>query len=500
MSSQTKTSEPLATFVQFAQIWATIKGFGPLPQLHRDICNWIESTDDHPDRCFLGYRYSGKSYLLSLYVAWRLYKNPDFTCLILSGRESLAKKRSDFIRQLIESHPLTTHLVDKRLWRTEEFTVKRPGGADISPSVQIKSCEGSATGNHAHLLIGDDVEDSKLAKTEAGRAKIKDAVDEAVSVTDNYLYIGTPHAPLEETIYTYLEEQGFEFYRRPVRNPDGSPAWPERHPEEWIAKKEKRLSTGLFKSQYLLIPSRPHEVLIDSKNFPTYSGGLSLDAMRKNYSNPFRGGQPIYWINGEKVTDIKAYWDTASGLKGRDNSVVAVCALTVENHIYVADLVKLPPYDFSLELRYGPQLMVVIEAMQRNFCNSIYVEASVLNNLASDLRKMAAEKNIRLAVNETTRGSVVNKQMFIANMIEPLYKTQNLFMADWMLDRSRSDFVKEVESFPKGKHDDHLDAIAGAIHELNPRRVIVGSGAKLLNSIPLNRTKMAVVNRYRPFA
>jgi phage terminase large subunit-like protein len=304
----------------------------------------------------------------------------------------------------------------------------------------------------------------------------------------------------ELTVYTKLEEQGFEFYRRPVRNPDGSPAWPERHPEEWIAKKERRRTSGEFQSQYLLIPARPYDVLIDPKNFPTYEGQLELDPVRLNYGNPLRGGQPVYWINGEKVRDIRAYWDTASGLKGRDNSVVAVCALTVENRIYCADLVKLPPYDFNRETRYEPQLLAVIEAMKRNFCNAIYVEASVLNNIASDLKKVAADRNIRLAVNETTRGSSTNKATFIANMIEPLYKGQNLSLASWMLDRRRCDLVKELEAFPKGAHDDHLDALAGAIHELDPRRVNFGPGAQLLNRLPLHRTKVVVVNKYQPFA
>lgn len=482
---------PIA-FKVFAQIWSTKRRYvGGLPRLHQDICDWLETTDGSDDRVLQAYRHSGKSYLVELYVAWRLYCDPNWTCIIVSAEADLARKRSASIKRIIENHPLTRHLVnDDDKWQAGGFTVRRDLHG-MEDSVTVRSIGSSITGLHADMVIGDDIETSKNAQSDKGRELIRQAVEEMTSVADRHLYVGTPHS--DETIYDHLMfEQRYLYYSRPVYDPDGTPAW---HPEEWIERKRRSRTEGTFKSQYLLVPARNYETLIDPRQLVPYEEELSIDPVR---TDPLRPQQPLYWIDGRRVRSLTAYWDVASGLKGKDNSVVAVAALTDDNEVYVVDIVKLPEIDLSQRNRFEPQLLVVIEAMRRNLCNSIHVEASLTNNLASDLKALASSKNIRLSVRETTRTRSQNKLSFIADTLEPLIKSNRLHVLPWMLDKQRCEFVSELERFPNGRRDDHLDAVAGAIHELSPRRVGFGPTAERMNRNPMGQARSVVVNRYQP--
>ena len=81
-----------------------------------------------------------------------------------------------------------------------------------------------------------------------------------------------------------------------------------------------------------------------------------------------------------------------------------------------------------------------------------------------------------------------------------MIKSNRLYALPWMLDRRQCDFVTELEKFPHGKHDDHLDAVAGAVSELEPRRVQVDKQSSRLNAQPLRQARTMVVNKYQPFA
>ena len=138
------------------------------PEVHQEIADWLEETDHEPRRILQAFRHVGKSYLMGAYVCWKLLNDPNWTCLLISAKRNLALRNSQFIRHMIESHPLLQHLKsDLYQWKTESFTVDRPI-MQLNPSVTVSSLGASYTGMHASCVIADDVETSDNTLSQEG--------------------------------------------------------------------------------------------------------------------------------------------------------------------------------------------------------------------------------------------------------------------------------------------------------------------------------------------
>ena len=58
-------------FREFVDIQNIIDG-RKTPQLHIEMCDWLEHTQKNPRRILQVFRYAGKSHITCLYVVWRL--------------------------------------------------------------------------------------------------------------------------------------------------------------------------------------------------------------------------------------------------------------------------------------------------------------------------------------------------------------------------------------------------------------------------------------------
>ena len=495
----------MMTLTEFVQVWAIQKGWGPLPHHHRLICDWLDKTkDSHKHRLLQAYRDSGKSFLTQLYVAWRLLLDPNYTCIVFSAGDRLARRNSAFIRKVIEEHMFTKHLVnDDDLWQRGAFTVRREM-SDLDPSVTCLSLGSKVTGNHSYEILCDDIETSDNVQTEDGREKIRDAIYEVNNMVGRILAVGTPHH--EDTIYNYFEtEQEYETVKFPALNPDGtafaSDFTPkgERHDLAWIEKKRGSMPLGKFQSQYLLIPAKAYQSQFRGDGLIQFSGEVKIGEPDMLDTDPVRRRQPTFWIIKDgadpiQIKDLRAYYDPASGLRNRDNAVLAVVAKDEQGRKYILDAAVLPPMLTEGEDRFAPQFHMILEVCKRTLCNTILVEKNFSSTLGSELRKYAKSVNARVRIKETNRTSKQNKIEFIAEHVGTNLTAGLLHIHE---DCFRQ-FKSELEDFPKGRHDDRLDAVAGAIAELSPTRVDQ-SGTKLLNEKGFHRNPTVhLVNKYEP--
>ena len=97
------------------------------PEVHQEICDWLEKTDNEQRRLCQAVSHLGKSYILGAYICWNLLRDPNWTCLLISAKRNLALRNSLFIRNMIESHPMLQHMMSEVFqWKAETFTVERP--------------------------------------------------------------------------------------------------------------------------------------------------------------------------------------------------------------------------------------------------------------------------------------------------------------------------------------------------------------------------------------
>lgn len=469
------------SFVEFVEISYNQRGWH-FPNLHYNIATWLEDTVETPRRLLQAFRYAAKSELTSLYVAWRLYCNPDYTCIIVSAGIKLANRNSTYIRTTIENHPLTKHLVPETdEWKSHQFNVKRPNPG-LHHSVVCTSTTSKMTGFHGDELLGDDIEVDENARTQEGRDATMSAFQEMMSMSDHHLFVGTPHS--EETIYNHLQYTlGFETLKLPVWETEGVPAWPEERGIEWIKDKENSMTSVKFRSQFLLIPERSTESLIDVRLVKIFTDQMLPDPYQVTMWNAMKASAPIYYIGEDKIVDLRAYWDVASGFQGKSDSVIAAVARAITGNYYVIDLEILPSVIEAND--FSRQCDAVLDFCKRNVINSVLVEKNLKPTLGNELKLRAIDRRHKIAVKDSIRTRFEHKHEFIASMIEPIVKTSRMHVTSKVW--KDTPFKQQLSDFPKSKLDDCIDAVAGAIHALSPPGVNQ-SGQPTLHQHTVNRS------------
>ena len=120
-----------------------------------------------------------------------------------------------FSKQIIEQIPEFQFLQpapgDKITWAFDRFTV---GGAPISqsPSTMASSIFGQLTGGRANIIIFDDIETPNTSETVGMRTKLRKRMEEFAALTipefTRLVGLGTPQC--EETILVEMESKGYQ--------------------------------------------------------------------------------------------------------------------------------------------------------------------------------------------------------------------------------------------------------------------------------------------------
>lgn len=461
------------------------------PEVHQEIADWLEHTDDEPRRILQAFRHVGKSYMMGAYVCWKLLNNPNWTCLLISAKRNLALRNSLYIRNMIENHPMLQHMKsDLYTWKSETFTVDRPI-LQLNPSVTVSSLGASFTGFHAEMVIADDIETSDNVITRDQREKNRERVAEFGKLSNKILMFGTPHH--EETIYNHLEDVGYTVKKIPIVRTkkkiledstveeEEYLAWPD-HPEgmftyKWLDQQRKETTEGDFNSQYMLIPQTTYQPLVQLENIKYYNNELEWSSIHQ----PFGGYVTSCKLGKHNIERICGAWDSASGLKGRDNSVLSICARDTEGNTFIHDVVVLSAVDVETK-SFTQQCREIIHACAYHKISHVYVEENFSSALANELRRVAREMKTMVHVVPTFRTK--NKMVFIAQTLEPIIKIGRMFVHERV--RDKTPFMDELQAFPRAKQDDCIDSVSEAISHLPELAVDVSKVAKVYN--PLTRS------------
>lgn len=252
-------------------------------------------------RCVLGFRGMGKTYSISgVLPPFRWYQEKYLNLpvtrqvVIISKVDNEAEKTAGLIRRSLETvwflRPLapTKRNPSKSLRlkdSTKVFDVTGKPDNQRAHSLQVKSITAGISGNRAHTVIKDDIEQETNTLTPEARERLAAANEESVrflysdlgdsakklpAPTEDLL-VGTPKHL--ETIYQKVSAQGYitsaypilypdhthriihpakELMRRLAKDPSlaGQPTCPVRFPMSEIEK--YRMSEALFRREYML--------------------------------------------------------------------------------------------------------------------------------------------------------------------------------------------------------------------------------------------------------
>ena len=443
------------SLTEFIWIWDRLQNLS-LPGHHRMMARFLEGLVRRKESGLLmAFRNSGKSTIVGLFGAWLLLQNPEIRLMILSADHGLAKKMVHHMKQILERHPLTQHLIPENRdeWASDRFTVRRRSG-QRDPSVLARGLMANMTGCRADVIICDDVEVPKTCDTagkrEALRQKLSE-LDYILTPDGIVLYVGTPHT--YDTIYRETTGgflMGWPVLRIPLVLADGTSAWPERFGIKHIEALKQRSGPNKFASQMMLRPVPLAESRLDADRLRFYSGEL-------NYREA--NGRAVLNLNENRLTGVSCWWDPSFGSPGGDKSVVA-CVFTDERgQSYIHDIryLTVPPDREATDW----QCRAVCDFIQSYYIPAIHLETNGIGKfLPALLRQALGRAGLSCSVIEET--SRRNKVERILSAWDAPLMNGSL----WCHERIRkTPLIEEIRDFmPNGTaHDDGLDAVAGCL-------------------------------------
>lgn len=321
-------------------------------------------------------------------------------------------------------------------------------------------------------VIMDDIESEKNAATKEARAKNKKWVTEAVipSLDDDgrIIMIGTV---ISEDCFLYWAKESpvWHVLWFSIIDNNGESIWPEKYPLSRIQEiKESMASVGNlngFFQEYMNQAQSPDEAPFQPEYIKLHNYILERDAAGNPYLTTPKTG--VDDQNRKQIPiDIYQGVDPASSLSVKaDFFVIATVGIAHDNKRYLLDVFrdKIPPSEqpqkiINLFLKYKP-IRVKIETVA-------YQEA-----LRDGTRALMRKKKIYIPGLESGVKPRNSKSERLLSLV-PLLASGDFYFRPQDLEAQR-----EFLSYPKGKHDDIMDAIWTAMQKTYPcrRKKIVDS-------------------------
>jgi len=387
---------------------------------------WEGLLANHQRLLLVATRDGGKSTLITkLYPALKAITQPGIEILLISYSEHQAIRLISGIKELFEGKELINSLVpgDNDDWSKSRLHFRN--GSRIN-SLTFGS---SGRGQHCDLIIVDDpVKDYAGFNADDQEDYFLRAVVPMARPTAQIIVTGTFVYP-NDLIERIQRNRAYHSAIYPAINADGSALWPERWPLEKL--QERRIEVGEygFKREYLLEAIDPEAQFFKRSMFKFYDP----DAMPELMSRA-------------------ASWDPAISLNGDFNAMM--CTGTDEKKVtrvlpeyaeFKSDNVQaLIDEQFRLTELYDiPYWIVEVIGFQKLLKEHIY--------------DAMREKNRHFGIKEI-KHHVKSKQARIMALQPRIVAGSLLFHPT-----AHEDIIKQFCAFPRGAHDDMIDALASML-------------------------------------
>jgi len=304
-----------------------------------------------------------------------------------------------------------------------------------------------------NLIIVDDYESELNAATAEARAKNRKWITEAVipSLSDEgrIVMIGTV---ISEDCFLYWakESPAWKTLWYSIYNDDGKSIWEERFPQKRIlqikAEFESVGNLNGFYQEYMNEAQSPD-------NAPFKPEYIRLH----HYDIRYVDGQNILFrsVDSEeekKPVDVYCGIDPASSLSARsDFFVIATIAVDSDGSFYIVDILR-DKIDPALQ----PEK--IIEVFKKYHPKRMKIETvGYQEALRSNVRKMMLEQSLYIPGLEKGVKPRQRKSERLLSLVAPLARGEFFFRPQDI--HAQQEFL----SYPRGKHDDILDAIYYAV-------------------------------------
>ena len=311
-------------------------------------------------------------------------------------------------------------------WSTEEIGIKCET-IHKEPSISIAGVGSQIPGKHYNIIVWDDLVNDKTITSKDMLDKTIDWWRYSLSVLEpNGIGIVVGNRWHFGDLYGYILDNladKFDIIKRKAIKEDGSAYFPQRYSLEKLQDKKESQGSWIFSTQYMNEPISPEDAVF-RKEWIRYYEKLPAIVRKFITVDPAISGEP-----------------------DSDYSVIMTCAIDEENNLYVVDYVRehLLPKElidkiFAKAVEHRPvKIGIETVAFQKT------LKFWIVDQMRERSKFLPIEE---LKTTEST------KEMRIM-ALQPRLENGALWIKKNMLD-----LEDEFLRFPKGQHDDLIDALA----------------------------------------
>lgn len=357
------------------------------------------------------------------YVSWLIGNYPDIHINIVTKTASLAEEILTAILTRIESDERFIEIfgelrpeIPKR-WTSHEIIINRK---EISKNATIKASGllGPITGGRSDLIVCDDIIDEENVRTRLQIEKVQLWFNKVLYPTlypwGAIIVIGTRWS------YADLYDDLLQTWPHDVKQSitkDGTPLWPEYWTLEKLEERRKQVGSIIFNCQY--------------QNDPT---GMEGDLLKSEWLHE--------WTTPPQTTNMRyAGVDPALG-EGDMQSVATLSIDKQSGQAYLEDV-------WAETLAFPDFLRKLQHLHDMNQYAKIYVETNAFQKILTYLPEL---KGLPIVTSQTVKDKesrfIPMSSHFEGSriLVNPLLNMKTEFWTEWV-------------QFPRGQHDDALDAV-----------------------------------------
>ena len=491
---ETDSKQSFMNFVDIVK--PLVAGWKDPGAIHDDIIRGLLSP--HRRRLIIATRYSAKSTLTGMYVAWRILRDPLLKVMIISRGSKLASRMLRSVRKVYIQHcPMLHHLMptDDCLDNAEQF--QTPQSAQLTTGGATLSSFGVSSdlpGYRSDLTIGDDVE-GPSDDTPEKVGELLERLNELhmINPTGEKIMLGTYQT--EFSVYAQYANQTdkdtgesvWENYRACMFEEDEAgnlkSRWTGMFSDKDAVDWRRSVTARAWRLHAMLIadPTILNERPLKISDIPVIKCGARKDegpvriertataANLPTWGAPSGDG----WFWGEpgdqnsKYSQTVAAIDPASGLAARDAIGVAIVSVTPAGFAVIRHLEGVRGLTKADNMRRCALIMstfkvkhLLIEELADGFFGEM-LEAELLNI------------DYPMTVEKVTTGGQQKGRRIIETLAPPMGEGRIVIIDTVVSSDDGGEFVNQLTRIAydgttgKGRqHDDIVDALAHAISHI----------------------------------
>lgn len=420
----------------------------PLAPVHKEICEFIDKNKERKKLLLIPRGHLKSTVVTVGRTLQRICQDPSSRVLIANATYGNACSFLNDIKRHLKFNEKIKMMwgdlaKDPDKWSENSITLK--GSKRREPTVTAMGVESNLTSQHYDMIIMDDLVNDKMVNTQDQIQKTIDFYRECLNLLEpggEVIVIGTRWHDAdmygwildpENNVLSDFEVFIKRAYEGNLDDPDDLELlFPAKHSREHLKKLYEQLGPYFFSTQYLNDPIPPDDADFKREWFTYYD---ETD-MKGRLMNKFTMIDPA--ISTEKTADY-----TAMVTVGVDELGLIYVLDVFRKRVGTADLIE---EIFKLYQIYRP-IVIGLE--------DVAFQKSLQYSLSEQMR----DRNVFLPI-KPLRPAGRNKDQRIRGL-QPLYANGRILHNKQV--RNWNHLEDELLRFPRGKHDDVIDALAYAL-------------------------------------